>query len=390
MTFCAHSLMSTAVNSAATGRDLAERLAEGLTQTPKTAIVYATTNHDAEALLGGINDVLGPDTAVVGCSTQGVMSRGQVLENGYVAGLMGIGGDGVEVGTARADDIVQAPRDKGRALGTSLLAGMNGSPRVVVVYYDPICGADIGALLDGLSEVVTCPVIGAGAGQDFGPMVATFQYLGRDVRRGAAVALALGGAVGIDMGACHGTDPVGVCMQVTKADGPTLLELDGRPAVEVWAELCGEADPQVEHAANMAIGLPREMSPQDVCRVLAPFGTDRARGGIVMHTSVAVGTEVMFHHRAEEGVRAGTRAMATDLVSRLGERRPRAVLGFECGARTAPFLGAEATLAENIELQQALAPEAAWLGMLAWGEVYPLHRGSAVFNFTYPLLCLGD
>lgn len=388
MGLVANSLVSTRVDSNETGLELGRGLMEGFSEPPSAIFVVTTNNHDREELLRGLVSAVGPKPVVVGCSSQGVMGRGIVHEAGYVAGAMALGGEGVHAAAALARDIQLAARAKGRALGEELIAGLPEPPKVVVLLYDPICGSDVGALLEGLQEVVGCPVIGGGAGQDFGPMVATYQFFGTEVHRSSAVALALAGAFSVEMGACHGTAPVGIGMTVTKADGPCLLELDGRRAADVWGELSGRGDLEVEHAANMAIGLPGETSEQGICRVLAPFGLDSERGGIIVHASIPGGTEVMFHHRTEESVREGTRAMARQLVEGLGGRRPRAVLGFECGARTAPFLGREGTTAENLELQETLAPDAAWLGILAWGEIYPLRRGAAVFNFTYPVLCL--
>jgi hypothetical protein len=81
--------------------------------------------------------------------------------------------------------------------------------------------------------------------------------------------------------------------------------------------------------------------------------------------------------------------MARDLRARLGDRTIRAVLGFECGARTKPFLGMENTLRENLSLQATLGG-ATWLGMLAWGEVFPTAGKPAFHNYAYPLLVLAD
>ena len=97
---------------------------------------------------------------------------------------------------------------------------------------------------------------------------------------------------------------------------------------------------------------------------------------------------MVLHHRTEETVVRGTRAMAREMSSRLRGRRPWAAFGFECCARTAPFLGERGTLEENLELQQAVAPEAPWLGMMAWGEIAPVGGVPAFHNFGYPLAVL--
>ena len=98
----------------------------------------------------------------------------------------------------------------------------------------------------------------------------------------------------------------------------------------------------------------------------------------------------MFHHRTIEDVLNGTQDMARDLGARLAGLRPWAVLGFECGARTFPFLGPSNTLKEHEQLRAAIAPEAPWLGMMAWGEIGPCAGKPAFHNYTYPLVVLAN
>ena len=103
-----------------------------------------------------------------------------------------------------------------------------------------------------------------------------------------------------------------------------------------------------------------------------------------------LGSELVFQHRTEQTVIEGAQRMALRTREALGGRKLRAVLGFECGARTGPFLGQTAALEENNLLQETVGPDAEWLGMLAWGEVLPLKQGPVLFNYSYPLVCLAD
>ena len=67
-----------------------------------------------------------------------------------------------------------------------------------------------------------------------------------------------------------------------------------------------------------------------------------------------------------------------------------ALLGFECGARTKPFLGDEATAAEHRDLVAALPTQAPFLGMLAWGEVFPLGGRPEFFNYSFPIIAITE
>ena len=98
----------------------------------------------------------------------------------------------------------------------------------------------------------------------------------------------------------------------------------------------------------------------------------------------------MLHHRTIERILGGTEDMARDLADRLAGREPWAVLGFECGARTYPFLGRANTSKEHEHLRKAVAGQAPWLGMMAWGEIGPCAGRPAFHNYTYPLLVLTE
>jgi small ligand-binding sensory domain FIST len=120
------------------------------------------------------------------------------------------------------------------------------------------------------------------------------------------------------------------------------------------------------------------------------FGFDPQTSAIILQAAVPEGTRVMLHHRTIEKILGGTENMARDLAARLVGRRPWAVLGFECAARTFPFLGQTNTYQEHEHLRTAVAPETPWLGMMAWGEIGPCAGRPAFHNYSYPLLVLTD
>ena len=98
----------------------------------------------------------------------------------------------------------------------------------------------------------------------------------------------------------------------------------------------------------------------------------------------------MLHHRSVDHVLNGTKAMSQELATRLSGRQPWAVMGFECAARTYPFLGENNTKTEHADLRAAVAPNSPWLGMMAWGEIGPCAGRPAFHNYTYPLLTFVD
>jgi hypothetical protein len=389
MSIFARSHMSFAAHSFDTGVDLARKIRDGFAgQRLEAVIAYATVNHDQNAFLSGIREIAGPNVPVIGCSGQGVMGRSDVTEEGYVAGAMGLGGASLDVACGCVEELQIDTRDKGHALGRTLRERATGPLRAVVVHYDPLCGADVEAFLQGLHDEVQCPIVGGAAAQFWGPMLKTFQYFdGRAINR-AAVAAGLSGEFFVETDICHGTSPIGIEMTVTKADGTSVLEFDGRPALQVWQEFCSEAPEHIDHSGAIGVGLPT--SDPDVYLVRCAFGVDKERQAVIFQAGMPVGCRVMFNHRTIQGAMDGTAAMGRRLQERLKGKAVRAVLGFECGARTLPFLGKELTRKENLAFQAAFKEDVEWLGMLAWGEVSLFDGRPGFVNFSFPVMVLAD
>jgi hypothetical protein len=368
-------------------------------QTPKAVIVYATVNHDQAMVIQGIADVVGPGVPIVGCSSQGVVSNEQIIEEGFVLGAMALGGEALRTATALERTFQEGSFDKGQRLGRSLKADLGGDPDLVTVLYDPLCGADVEHMLAGLQAEITCPIVGGGAGQPFGPPVRTYQYFDREVLSHGLVALGLKGPFTAEIGVCHGTVPSGVVMTITKADGPRILTIDGISAIECWSRVTGYSTsdlPDQNHMAAWAIAVERKtMVPgpdgpveRTAYMIRGAFGVDFETGSITMQTAIPEGTKIMIHHRTNDAVLKGTSVMGGELAQKLARRQPWAALGFECAARTAPFLGIAATIQENLALRAAVARQSPWLGMMAWGEIAPCNGLPAFHNYTYPLAVL--
>ncbi|HMA91256.1 MAG TPA: FIST N-terminal domain-containing protein, partial [Polyangiaceae bacterium] len=331
-----------------------------------------------------------PDVPVIGCSAQGVMGSGRVREDGFASGALALGGDSIVVRHGMVSDITTDTASKGASLGRALRDGLDGPPRVVVLNYDAVSGVDIEAFLDGLFAEVGCPIVGGGAAHSysFEELVNTHQYYGNTAASGAAVACSISGPFAIEVDACHGCSPVGVEVTVTRAQENVLIELDGRRAVDLWREICGD---QFAERTALAIGIPVEHAgAEHAYRVRAPYQFEPSTGGVILGCSIPVGTRVMLHHRSTQDVLDGAMRMGQALSARLRGRRVRAVLGVECGSRTRPFLGDEDTLRENLELQAAIGQDAAWLGMMAWGEIFPILGRPTFHNYSYPLLAFTD
>ena len=139
MAIAACSAVSTESHSFESGREIGGRIMKNLKIPPRAILAYATVYHDQAAFLQGLRESAGPAPIMIGCSVQGLMSRGQLLESAYVSGAMALGGEGVTASCAFAPEISQDTREKGRGLGRDLLSEANsraspspGCPRRLV------------------------------------------------------------------------------------------------------------------------------------------------------------------------------------------------------------------------------------------------------------------
>lgn len=399
MSIQAHSTVSRLADSRRAGHQVATAIAAAMKPAGAAAVLaYAAVDHDAEAYLQAIRSVLG-EVPVIGCSTAGLMARGGFWEEaGYLAGAMALGGSSVRASVGVAEAYQTDTAAKARALGQKLRAACLEPPKVVILHGDPLCGADMEGFAAAVRREVGCPVVGGGAGQPWGQMVQTFQYCGTQVYSHAATAIALAGDFTVAIGCSVGTVPTPLTARVTRVDHNVLLELDGRSALAVFSDFVGrgpltELTNDINTTAALGFELPdavAEPGAPPAVAVRGPFALDLQRGGLVMAASVPVGTLVVFHRRSVAAALSGAQETAQALARQLSGRTIRAVLGFECGARTAPLLGAEEALREQELVQQCLAPDAQWLGTLAWGELAPLGERTTYYNYSYPLLVIAD
>ncbi|HRC06861.1 MAG TPA: FIST N-terminal domain-containing protein, partial [Miltoncostaeales bacterium] len=86
-----------------------------------------------------------------------------------------------------------------------------------------------------LNVKVSVPLVGGCAGDDLN-MTATYQFHNDEVMTDALVSAFIASDAPMGIGVRHGWQPVGTPMLVTASQDNVVLELDGRPALEVYLE----------------------------------------------------------------------------------------------------------------------------------------------------------
>lgn len=176
-------------------------------------------------------------------------------------------------------------------------------------------------------------------------------------------------AVSVATGLTQGCQPIGSPHTITKADGNVLIELDDRPALDVFKEdLAGL--PQTSgiftgrgdvHAALPVLG-----SDTGDYLVRNLMGIDTDGGMIGIGEMVEVGQQVMFVHRDRDTATADLSRMLAALKRRVGDGVPKAGIYVSCLARGPNTFGPDSVEVRTIRRELGDFP---LVGFFANGEI---------------------
>lgn len=346
------------------------------------ALLFAGPGHAARAarLLEGAAEVLGT-RCLVGGLAHGVIGAGQEHESASGVSVLAV--SGLDVASVWLPDLA----GQEEVVGDELLARLGGSPRaddLLVLLPDPRA-LRAERLLAGIREAVgPAGVVGAGAADPVSetPLV----WSGREVEAGALAALVLRGASRLRVGVTQACRPATSLLTVTRASGPWILEIDGRPALDVYREVARGplADDLARAAAFVLAALPRDPSAP-----LAPggylvrnvAGFDPSANAFAIPEGVAAGDPLMLVHREPETARADLKAM----LEGLSDAKPGLALYLDCCARGAGFFGVPGL--ETAYVGQAF-PGVPLGGMFGSCEIGPIAGRPELLTYTGVLALL--
>lgn len=282
---------------------LASALEQGLGKRTAAAVLYfASSEYDPNDLAGPLSARF-PGAAVIGCSTAGeftdaVSGTGGItavaLPQGVLTRTAAALGDLSHDVAAGTDAAVKQVEE---AFGTPLRE-LDPASHLALVLIDGLHGAEelVNERLGNAAPMLD--VVGGSAGDDL-HFRRTWVAVGDQICD-AGVALLIC-AVSVPfrvIKTCSFTPAPRPAMQITKADvaARTVLELDGRPAAQVYAEAVGvgvdqlDASIWMQHPVGLMIdGQPWIRSPQSVT----------PEGGVKFYAQILEGMEVHLMNRGD-------------------------------------------------------------------------------------------
>jgi hypothetical protein len=368
---------------------LAGRLATAEATDGRTAellVVFAPPALSEADLLAGVAEAA-QGTPVIGCSAASQISDHGVSDDQVV--VLALGGEGFTAAIAAAQGHGDA-----RAVGRSIADALRdpGEPGTTAIVLTSTLTGDQSELVRGAYGVLGggVPLVGGCAGACPAPSTSR-QFHGTSLVQDGAVGARLrsDGAVGI--GVDHGYQRIGRPMVVTRAQGGEVLELEGRPALDVYLEALGlepDTAPHPQGFSAFAVGRPLLVNRHHgVPPARCISGADYARRSLRCVAGVPQGSIVFAASTDTTATLRAARRACRRALEGLGGRPPRALLIFDSLDRR-HLLGASDT-AREFEIFREAAGGAPVAGLYTLGEIARIRGISGFHNTAVVTVAIG-
>lgn len=204
------------------------------------------------------------------------------------------------------------------------------APPLTIVHGDPR-NPNLPELIEQMSEATSGFLVGGLSASNHG-----FPQLADGVEEGglSGVMLSLD-TVPVQSGLTQGCTPIGPVHRVTAAQRNVLIEIEGRPALDVFKEDIGEvlARDLRRVAGYIFAALPVSGSDTGDYMVRNLVGIDPDAGALAIGEAIAAGDRIMFCRRDHDSAVEDMRRMLGGLKRRVGKDTVRAGLYFTCCGR---------------------------------------------------------
>ena len=349
-------------------------------------LLFATVDHDQARVLEGVRSVTG-DAPLSGCSAEGVITQagpageGVFTQAGWVYGgsamtVMVLASDTIRFFTCCSHGLKADSRRSGEELGKKLQELQDEKPRLLLMFPDGL-SVNTTAFYAGIEAQLQEPLpFCGGAASDNMSYTQTFQYYNDEVLSDSASCVAVCGDVDYVIGVNHGCLPIGLDKTVTRAEQNRLYEIENKPAWEFFRQYLDEDIEKltVEAAGVICLGerLPEEeASEYDQYIIRIPLGQNED-GSLLLSTEMETGSKVRMTRRDPDRVSLGAKQLAERIKRELGDRKPSAVLQFDCAARGKTLFGPEVKEMGIDAIQDVLGKDIPWVGFYTYGELAPI------------------
>jgi small ligand-binding sensory domain FIST len=356
------------------------------------AVLFATPNHgpQAQRLLRTVHQVSGA-IDVVGCSAAGVFTTEGEIERASGLAVLVLKSSDVASTRFFVPNLRHRAQAAGEEIGTYLRPALRTQNLVVLLpdTYNLNAPPFLAALRETLGDVT---IVGGGASED-GSVGETFQLCGNAVSHNAVTGFLLAGRFRVTVGITQACRPVGPPLTVTRAEGGTLIQLDGRPAFHRFREIVPQ--PLLEDirraVARVFIGIP--VDPR--AEALQPgrylvrniVGFDPSDGRIAMAHAVGEGQRISLVLREPIAAREDLKRMVAEQAQLWQDRPPAFGFYFNCLARGEALYGMGDIDHAYVQQRFGNLPV---IGFFTGAEIAPISGMPMVHQYTGVLVLVGE
>jgi len=359
------------------------------------AIAFCGGRHDADTVLRGLRDQIG-EVQIVGGSAVGTITNGYIGYTGYECAVTIFSAPVSEPVILTANQLDQGEVETGQHLGEQLReATAEGND--VLLFYDTVRSGgpppilNTGSnLLDGIYSALAnrkVNIVGAGMVADF-QLTKSYVFNGSKAVKQAVVAVVLPPVLSASTIKMDGCIPLSSFMEITKADGPVIYEIDGKPALTALKNLMGEKTSGLDED-NISLFMTLGKKHGDL---LAPYDESAYVNRLIVSTNPEEGSVTMFEADFQMGTKIqimtrdntlmleSVKKRTQELLASVGTTRPVWGLYINCAGRSSAFTGSE--IEDASILQAELGKEFPLLGFYSGVELAPLLGRTRPLDWT--------
>jgi hypothetical protein len=374
---------------------------------PAILIAFCGGRVDHDAFFKGLRMVVGDQAPIIGGSAVGIITNDHLSYEGFPAGAAIMESETLQHAEASANNLHENEKLAGQRLAEKLSNTIDA--KLLLIFYDsikktptenspPIINASP-PLIEGIEEKfkLKVPIIGAGVvgGYEFN---VTKQFCGSFVESQCVIGSLLGGDFKPYFAIMHGCIPKdGIYHTITRAEGPILYEVDGKPVVDMIDDQYGskEWSNQIP-VRRLTIGVNHGekfgefKEDQFVNRLITGVLPNR-EGIVLFEPDLEEGSEILFMLRNSKMMIDSAQKNSEKLLEKTiaSGDKPAFGLYIDCAGRTS--IMSDTLTEEAHEVQYVFKQYGIPLfGFYSGVEVAPLLGKSRGLDWTGVLLVLAD
>lgn len=236
--------------------------------------VFSTDGYAYDAVLAGVRDVVGTDAPLIGCSAAEAFTEAGVEDDAVVVSV--VASDACRFFTGLGTGLADSVPDAVDAAAADLPGDVSGYPYLsAITLHDGLAGIGEELALTTRRTLGPKVTVVGGTAADAFRYESTPVFRDDEVVEDAVVLALVASKEPTAVAVGHGHEPISEPHEVTRAEGRTVYELDGRPAFDVWRDAVREP---VRETLGIEID---DVAPDDerMPRIMGSYGFGLDQGG---------------------------------------------------------------------------------------------------------------